>query len=191
VILWIKGYSESLATSMMVVALAGVAIANATGRAVPNTNWIAAGVVGMLLGRVCLGALDNVLLAAGWKLVGILLLGYGVVVLMNVDDLASQLAVTVAWLLVLYTIGRVMATAGKWVEGIWLLGRYSLLAYIAQIAYLQGTPLFLSVFPENEMLRAVLLMSVIALLTWGTVAAVDFVRRRVAGVDRLYRFVFA
>ena len=71
-----------------------------------------------------------------------------------------------------------------------LLGRYSLMAYIVQIFYLQlfkRSPLY----GEFEAPGAVVVIVSTAILTWGTVLMVDRARQRNTLVDRAYRLIFA
>jgi hypothetical protein len=90
--------------------------------------------------------------------------------------------------LLLYVGARPLDPAVRWVGEINRLGRYSLLSYIAQIAVLQG--LHRTVRFEATSPFAVACMGGLTLLgTWGAVVLTEWLRRRVAAVDRLYRVV--
>jgi peptidoglycan/LPS O-acetylase OafA/YrhL len=101
-------------------------------------------------------------------------------------EIASVLLTTA----LLYTAGSRLATAGTAGRRIILLGKYSLLGYIAQIAILQGLRRISWFFQHGV---GALLVSLLlgALLTVATVEAVDIERQRSKIANDLYRLVFA
>jgi len=104
--------------------------------------------------------------------------------------LPLEIASVILTTALLYTAGSRLATAGTAWRRTILLGKYSLLGYIAQIAILQGlrrVP-WLSQHGFGASLGALLLG---ALLTVAIVEAVDIARQRSKIANDLYRFVFA
>jgi peptidoglycan/LPS O-acetylase OafA/YrhL len=113
------------------------------------------------------------------------------------------LAVITIWrvTLPLQVVSVILTTALLYIAGsrgepgaVWrrtvLLGKYSLLGYISQIAILRGLKKisWLSQHGAGVLLASLLLGT---LLTWMTVEIADFARRKSKLADGLYRFVFA
>jgi peptidoglycan/LPS O-acetylase OafA/YrhL len=89
----------------------------------------------------------------------------------------------------LYIAGTRKAPGAAWRRTV-LLGKYSLLGYISQIAILQGLRrIFWVSKPGAGILLATLLLG--TLLTVVVVEAADFARRKSTKADSLYRLVFA
>ena len=93
-------------------------------------------------------------------------------------------------LMILYWMGLEGGNPGRIRGTVVLLGKYSLLGYIAQIAILQCLRLAMHPFSwETELL---ILSFILAFaLTITSIKVVDLLRSRSIVVDRLYRFVFA
>jgi hypothetical protein len=104
--------------------------------------------------------------------------------------LPLEIASVILTTALLYSAGGRLAPAGTVWRRIILLGKYSLLGYIAQIAILQGLRRipWLSQRGVGASLAALLLG---ALLTVAIVEAVDIARQRSKIADGLYRLVFA
>ena len=104
--------------------------------------------------------------------------------------LPLEIASVILTTALLYTAGSRLATAGTARRRVILLGKYSLLGYIAQIAILQGLRRFswLSHHGVGASLASLLLG---ALLTVAIVEAVDIARQRSKIANDLYRLVFA
>jgi peptidoglycan/LPS O-acetylase OafA/YrhL len=104
--------------------------------------------------------------------------------------LPLQIASVILTTALLYTVGSRPARPGAARRRIILLGKYSLLAYIAQIAILQGLKRtsFLSQHGIGPALGALLLC---VLLTIMIAEAVDIARPKSRIVNNLYRLVFA
>jgi len=103
--------------------------------------------------------------------------------------LPLQVASVILTTALLYIAGSKSAPGAAWRHAV-LLGKYSLLGYISQIAILQGLRR-ISWLAQGGV--AVLLASLLLgiLLTVLIVEATDFARRKSTRVDGLYRFVFA
>ena len=93
-------------------------------------------------------------------------------------------------LLVLYAVGISRSETGVVMNEIILLGKYSLLGYIAQVAILQ---ILSAIFHHINLGPAMLPVSFAAacVLTIATVEVVHRARARSGSVDRLYKAVFA
>jgi len=104
--------------------------------------------------------------------------------------LPLEIASVILTTALLYTAGSRLATAGTARRRVILLGKYSLLGYIAQIAILQGlrSISWLSQHGVGASLAALLLS---VLLTVAIVEAVDIARQRSKIANDLYRLVFA
>jgi peptidoglycan/LPS O-acetylase OafA/YrhL len=104
--------------------------------------------------------------------------------------LPLEIASVILTTALLYTAGSRLATAGTARRRVILLGKYSLLGYIAQIAILQGLRRisWLSQHGVGASLASLLLA---ALLTVAIVEAVDIARKRSKIANDLYRLVFA
>jgi hypothetical protein len=100
-----------------------------------------------------------------------------------------QVFVTCATVFLLFALGIRVFTTGKAVQEVNRLGRYSLIAYIAQIAVLQ-------ILDRTAMLDAaspvsVSLMGLCTLLsTWVVIFAIEAARRRIKWTDQIYRALF-
>ncbi len=93
-------------------------------------------------------------------------------------------------LLLIYSAGLSLGSAGAFQSQVVLLGRYSLFAYIMQVAILQ----LLRRLSRGNDLHAVGLAAVLlaaAAATWVSIRVLDAIRGRASTVDRLYRAVFA
>ena len=165
------------------------AVLEMRGFSVNTLNFMAAGMLGVSLGASRVEALERfatsapVVALVGSAYVGILLLG--------MDSYLVQIFTTVAWLAIFFWMGRVLASDQWWFEQICLLGRYSLIGYIVQILYLQGTKGLILMAPQQGLVTVALLTLVISLATWGTIFAVEEARRRSRLIDRAYRVAFA
>lgn len=104
--------------------------------------------------------------------------------------LPLEIASVILTTALLYTAGSRLATAGTAQRRLILLGKYSLLGYIAQIAILQGLRRisWLSQHGVGASLASLLLG---ALLTLAIVEVVDIARQRSKIANDLYRLVFA
>jgi len=93
-------------------------------------------------------------------------------------------------LLLFYSLGMRFSQSGGIARNINLLGRYSLLTYIAQIGVLQVLRRALHGVEAGALKSMVSFLAVFG-LTWGAAALVDWVRGESRVADRLYKAVFA
>jgi peptidoglycan/LPS O-acetylase OafA/YrhL len=103
--------------------------------------------------------------------------------------LPLEIASVILTTALLYTAGGRLTTAGRARRTV-LLGKYSLLGYIAQIAILQGLRR-VSWLSQNGVAAALASLLLGVLLTVAIVEAVDIARQRSKMANDLYRFVFA
>ena len=187
-ILSIQATKPRFLTLLAIAAFALCAAIGAYGWTINNLNLISAGFVGMWLGTRSGGSAVRV--PGSWLLVGILAALYSCIVAFGPDNYSSQIVVTFLALVMLYAIGGLVQSDGWWFRQVCLLGRYSLVSYIVQILYLQGTRSFDSLWQGHPNRVAFTLIASISLLTWMTVIAFEYGRARVRAVDRLYSIVF-
>jgi peptidoglycan/LPS O-acetylase OafA/YrhL len=154
----------------------------------PNLEFVTIGLVGVLAGFIPIDRINNVV-----RHPYTLAIAYACyVIAITVWNVPFQLLIVGACLSVIaiYLLGLVGDKLSKARRHVILLGRYSLLGYIAQIAILQ---LLSAGLRHVNLGFAVLGISFFAAfaLTMVTVEAVDRVKARSIIVDRLYRAVFA
>lgn len=104
--------------------------------------------------------------------------------------LPLEIASVILTTALLYTAGSRLATSGTAQRVTILLGKYSLLGYIAQIAILQGLRR-LPWLSQNGIGAALGALLLGVLLTVATVEVVDIARQRSRITNNLYRLVFA
>jgi hypothetical protein len=89
-----------------------------------------------------------------------------------------------------YRLAHLLPPAGSIVTLATLLGRYTLMGYLGQIAILQVLAIGLHRLDLGRAKSTVALVAVLGLTTL-LIVAIDWLRRRIRVVDSLYRFVFA
>jgi len=153
-----------------------------------NLDLLMVGVLGVVVGfagrdQLALVASHPYILTASYCLFLAAITIWGV-------PLPLEIASVILTTALLYTAGSRLATAGTARRRVILLGKYSLLGYIAQIAILQGLRRisWLSQHGVGASLASLLLG---ALLTVAIVEAVDIARQRSKIANDLYRLVFA
>jgi hypothetical protein len=165
------------------------AVIAAIGNPSNGLNLVSAGLLGMWLGTFRRRDIDR--LAASWGTITAAIAAYIAVAMLAADDYLSQIAKTILVVGMLYAIGRKCNEATSWFQQICLLGKYSLLAYIVQILYLQGVRGLQSAGGVDGVAVLAIVTLAVALSTWATVVALDYARSRNTAVDRLYTVVFA
>jgi peptidoglycan/LPS O-acetylase OafA/YrhL len=144
--------------------------------------------LGLAAGSAKLGAPERLLAYPG--LVVAAYAGYlAAITLWNVPYWLQVVGVCLSAAL-LYLAGRQWRSPAATVRQVVLLGRYSLLAYVAQIAVLQ---LLTRLWPPRDLTPVGLAGTLVAatLLTLAAVRATDALRSRSVAADRAYRMVFA
>jgi hypothetical protein len=170
------------------VLLLGILILGITGVRSYDLEFVTIGMLGVLAGFVPIESINS--------LVGhpyILALAYaGYVAAITLWDVYFPLLAvgTALSLMVIYWIGTKGSESSKITGETILLGKYSLLGYISQIAILQ---ILVAGFHRLNLGFAGLVLSFLAAfaLTIAGVEIVDRGRTRMASADRMYRWVFA
>ncbi len=168
--------------------LLGIAAMNFRGLESSNLELLAIGLLGVIAGYLPTERVNAIvrhpyLLAAGY-------IAY--VTAITVWNVIYPLQIVGVYLslMILYWIGLEGGKPGNIRAVIVLLGKYSLLGYIAQIAILQC--LRLAIHPFNWETAQLVLSFILAFaLTIASIEIVDVLRSRSIAVDRLYKFVFA
>ncbi|HMP83277.1 MAG TPA: hypothetical protein PKA41_11305 [Verrucomicrobiota bacterium] len=181
---WTK-YVFHIACGISIVA---VLWAGTHGVTIPNLELLSMGLLGFVLGYVPLSKINQ--LALHWPF---LILAYaGYLIGVTVWDVIYPLQVVGVCLTVtlIYLWGVVWRGEGGVLARILILGRYSLLAYIAQIVILQILRKALGGMADGAGKMAVTFVAVL-LLTQLTIEITEVCRSKWKSVDRLYKFVFA
>ena len=165
------------------------AIMDTYGRSIPNLNLISVGIIGMGLGMFRFSLIER--LVRYRKVTLTLAMIYSIVLILDVDNYIHQVIITIICLALIYSIGVILQTEQWWYKQFCLLGRYSLISYIAQILYLQLTKNVERTWLELPFNQTFLLMLVIAFMTWGTVVFVDYGRIKNGAFGRIYNAIFA
>jgi hypothetical protein len=168
--------------------LFGILILGITGARSYALEFVTTGMLGVLAGFAPIESVNR-LARHPYQL----MLAYaGYLIAITLWDVYFPLLVvgTALSLMLIYWMGTTGSESGKITGETILLGKYSLLAYISQIAILQ---ILAAGFHRLNLGIAGLSLSFLAAfaLTIASVEIVDRARRRMSGVDRVYRWVFA
>lgn len=165
-----------------------VVVSNHQGFEIPNLELLAIGLLGVIAGyfpieRVNAFVRHPYLLAAAY-------LAY--LVAISVWNVIYPLQIVGVYLslMILYLLGQQSGEPGKVRGTIVLLGKYSLLGYIAQIAILQSLRLGFNRIGSEALVRGLSFVLAFA-LTIITVEILDRARTQSAAMDKLYKAVFA
>ncbi len=153
-----------------------------------NLDLLAVGFLGLLAGCQPISKPDVVVRKIGW--LGMAYIVYLALVSMWGVPYLMLLVSAFLNVLVIYSIGIRWTCGGAIQQHLVLLGRYSLLAYIAQIAALQLLRKVLS-GADSDLARWTLSLGCTVVLTSGTVIVVDLLKARSGPADEVYRFVFS
>jgi len=168
--------------------LLGVAISSYQGVEIPNLELLAIGLLGVIAGYLPMEKI-NAVVRHPFVLAAAYLAYLGAISYWNVVYPLQIIGVYLS-LMILYLLGQQSGEPGKIRGSTVLLGKYSLLGYIAQIGILQLLRLALN-HADSEI--AVLGISFVLAfaLTIISVEIVDRARAESTTMDRLYRAVFA
>lgn len=159
------------------------------GSSIYNLDLISSGVIGMTIGLLPLNLING--FTRSWIILSLLFVLYGCCVLFYGTYLYyMQIFSTAISLLIIYAIGLRIHLKNWFPKQTILLGKYSLLSYIIQIAYLKmfliGTTNW-NINNPNIMLTIILIM----LVMWVTVFIVDYARLKYRYINRFYKMIFA
>lgn len=154
-----------------------------------NLELIAIGLLGVVVGYTPIETINAVVTKHPWW-IAVVYLGYlAAITLWNVIYPLQVIGVILS-LMIIYLLGTAEGEPGKVRGPVVLLGKYSLLGYIAQIAILQvihGSFRYVDLGVVSPFVTLVAAF----ILTLMAVEITDWTRSRARTVDRLYRFVFA
>lgn len=159
------------------------------GYPINNLYLLSSGIIGLALGVFRIGIIDQY--AKSWKFVGLLMMIYSGIFILEIDNYFSQIIITFVSLIIIYSIGNIMNSEQWWFKQVCILGRYSLISYIAQILFLQATKNIEIPGFENHLKETLLLMLIIAFFTWATVIVVDYGRQKNRAIAWAYSAMFA
>ena len=166
----------------------GVFILHLDGTASANVDLLAIGLLGVVVGHLDLTTMNRVI-----RHPSILLAAYGcylaAITVWNVIY-PLQVAGVCLTLIILYWMGMKEVGTQSAVRTVVLLGKYSLYAYITQIAIVQMLYRGLRPFNPGLILLGLSFVAAFALTIW-SVIAIDRARKKVTVVDKLYKAVFA
>ncbi|MDH4186727.1 MAG: DUF1624 domain-containing protein [Nitrospira sp.] len=153
-----------------------------------NLELVTVGLMGAILGYTSIERI-NAALGHPYLVATACLFYLGAVTVWDVSYPLQVVGVCVN-LMIIYLIGQVQGEPGRVRSYVLLLGRYSLVGYIAQIAILQA--LYRSLRPfKLEGAALVFALFAAITLTILTVVILDHARARFTAVDRVYKAVFA
>jgi hypothetical protein len=150
-------------------------------------SMVTFGIIGMCLGRIPLGKLEEI--SRRWAIVLPLYCAYRLCSYLFTELFPVQLAGTVLSLLILLGLALILSEESFIYRQCALLGRYSLFGYIFQLLALQVLRRVIRT-PEPIITFATLTV-ITLLLTWLGTVVVEKLRRRARAVDASYKFVFA
>lgn len=163
-------------------------ISNFEGFEIPNLELLAIGLLGVIAGYLPIEKLNAVVRHPYW-LAAAYLVYLGAITLWNVIYPLQIVGVYLS-LMILYLLGQKSGEPGKVRGGIVLLGKYSLLGYISQIAILQSLRLGFNHLGSETVVLGLSFVLAFA-LTIISVEVVDRARTESTTMDRLYKVVFA
>jgi hypothetical protein len=165
-----------------------VVVSNYEGVEIPNLELLAIGLLGVIAGYLPIEKV-NALVQHPYLLAAAYLVYLGAISRWNVAYPLQIIGVYLS-LMVLYLLGQQSGEPGKVRGTIVLLGKYSLLGYIAQIAILQLLRLGLNLIDSEVVVLGLSFVLAFA-LTIISVEVVDHTRAESTTLDRLYKAVFA
>jgi len=171
-----------------VILLLSITVLGLTGAQSPNLECIAIGMLGLLVGFTPIEAINDFVRHPYALAFAYLCYAFAITIW---DVPFPLLIVGVALsLMVIYLVGSSGSESGTIRNEVTLLGKYSLLGYMSQIAILQ---VLSAGFRHTNLGYAALVLSFFAAfaLTVVSVELVDRARARTASVDTLYKAVFA
>jgi hypothetical protein len=188
VLLVVSRYYRFAVHIVCMVFLLGIAISNYEGFEIPNLELLAIGLLGVIAGYLPTERVNTIvrhpyLLATGY---------FGYLAAITVWNVIFPLQIVGVYLslMILYLMGLERGEPGRIRATVVLLGKYSLLGYIAQIAILQCLRLAIHPFSWETALFVLSFILAFA-LTIASIKVVDYARSGSVIVDRLYKFVFA
>jgi fucose 4-O-acetylase-like acetyltransferase len=152
-----------------------------------NLVLLSFGLLGLAFGRI--GVQRTKQLAGRFSVIALLYLAYVAVVIRYGQLYWVQIIAVLSNLLLLYGIGRFAKAEKPGWSLVILIGRYSLIGYVGQIAILQALIAIHNLYPRPW--GAIVYLPIALVLTGLLVLMVDALRRRSLAMDQVYKLVFA
>ena len=157
------------------------------GTSIQNIELISAGVIGMTIGLLPSTLING--LVKSWIKISLMFLLWGSMFFFHGANYIIQIFSTMIILYLVYAVGCRINMQSWLSKQTILLGQYSLLGYISQIAYLK---IYRIIAVKLSIDKPILLTIIfLTLFTWFTVMIVDQGRQRFEFVNVLYKRVFA
>lgn len=172
---------------LCLIALVSIFILGAQGISSPNLNWLGVGLVGATLGMISMEKIDIV--ARRTFAVAGIYIGYAVLITFVGTPYAIQIVGAVLSVLTIYAVGKKIPGGSLLARHFILLGRYSLLGYIAQIAALQVLRRALAQAGSEELRLIASAFGAFA-LTSGTVLLTNYLKQTSKIANGAYRIAF-
>jgi peptidoglycan/LPS O-acetylase OafA/YrhL len=153
-----------------------------------NVDLLSMGLFGMLVGFVPIPRLDRFAVRVAPVFAAYLL--YATAITYCYPTYALNMVGLCLTLLFLYAAGRKAGSTGFLARRVVLLGKYSLIAYIAQIAVLQLLHRALRPMPDSN-LKLLVAMAITAVVTVAAIETLDFLRAKLPLANRIYQAIFA
>jgi hypothetical protein len=168
--------------------LLGALTSNFVGFEIPNLELLAIGLLGVIAGYLPIEKV-NALVRHPYLLAAAYLLYLGAITLWNVKYPLQIIGVYLS-LMIIYLAGLQSGEPGRIRGVVILMGKYSLVGYIAQIAILQLLHRVLDFIDSEELVLGLSFILAFA-LTIISVEIMDRTRAKSATMDKLYKAVFA
>jgi hypothetical protein len=165
-----------------------IVVSNSQGFEIPNLELLAIGLLGVIAGFLPIKKV-NALVRHPYLLAGAYLVYLGAISIWNVVYPLQIVGVYLS-LMIIYSLGQGGDEPGRVRRRVVLLGKYSLVGYISQIAILQLLRLGLNHIASEVLVLGLSFILAFA-LTIITVEIVDRTRAESTIMDRLYKAVFA
>jgi hypothetical protein len=153
-----------------------------------NLGLVGSGFIGMAIGLLPLTLINT--FARSWIRIILLLLSYGICSFFYYYIPSMQTILTIIALGIIYTIGIKVNLKYIFQRQIILLGRYSLLSYIIQIAYLKSIFTLIKKWQVGKP-NILIIIFLITLMTYTSILILDYARPRFKYVDKFYKIIFA
>jgi hypothetical protein len=187
-LLWLRSRAVSAIPFCAVAVSVLCVVLERKGMSSENLTLLSAGIIGMTLGLVPIGAIDR--LARKWMWVLLLYLLYHLCSWSLGDTYPVEMFGVAASVLLLYSCALHLDMSAWAGRKLVLFGRYSLLGYLAQIALLQVIVKVAGGRPE-QWAGVIVVGTLTTVLLFFAVNLVNTLRRRNRSVDVIYKSVFA
>ena len=187
-LLWLRGSASRVIALSAVVVFALCCALELNGKSFKNLTLLSAGIVGMALGLIPMGAIDR--FASRWVLAVLLYVAYRVCGRFYGETYPIQMFGAVVSLLVLYCCALHFPRDSWFGRHLVTWGKYSLVGYLAQIAVLQVIVLTLGGKPDRW-LGVIEVGSLTTVALFFLIQAVHRGRQRSQPIDVIYRAIFA